>query len=180
MAITLPDEIRTVRLILCQLHPGDAAAIFDAYTQDLEVARYMVWQPHLSISETEDFISYCCQAWASGEARPYILTLQGGSDIPIGMLEARIYSHTVDIGYVLARKNWGIGLMPEAVAAFTELALAQSACFRVQATCDIENNASARTLEKAGFMREAVLQRYTVHPNISSVSRPCFMYARCK
>lgn len=78
MAIVLPDEIRTVRLILCQLHPGDAAAIFYAYTQDLEVARYMVWQPRLSISETEDFISYCCQAWASGEARPYILTLQGG------------------------------------------------------------------------------------------------------
>jgi len=180
MAIALPDEIRTSRLILRQPHPDDAAAIFCAYTQDLEVARYMVWQPYQSISETEDFISYCCQAWAGGEARPYVLTLQGGSDIPIGMLEARIHSHIVDIGYVLARKNWGIGLMPEAVAAFTELALAQPACFRVQATCDIENNASARTLEKAGFIREAMLQRYTVHPNISSAPRPCFMYARCK
>ncbi|MDL1864001.1 GNAT family N-acetyltransferase [Betaproteobacteria bacterium PRO5] len=115
--------------------------------------------------------------WRSSAIYSYFA---GWTDIPIGMLEARIYLHTVDIGYVLARKNWGIGLMPEAVAAFTELALAQLACFRVQATCDIENNASARTLEKAGFMREAVLQRYTVHPNISSVSRPCFMYARCK
>lgn len=80
MAIALPDEIRTARLIWRQPHPDDAAAIFYAYTQDLEVARYMVWQPHQSICETEGFISYCCQAWVSGEARRYILTLQGGSD----------------------------------------------------------------------------------------------------
>ena len=84
------------------------------------------------------------------------------------------------IGYVLARAHWGQALMPEAVMALADLALATSSIFRLQATCDIDNQASARTLEKSGFVREALLQRFTVHPNISSEPRACFMYARCR
>jgi RimJ/RimL family protein N-acetyltransferase len=96
------------------------------------------------------------------------------------MLEARILAHTVDIGYVLARKHWGAGLMPEAIRALAQVALALPSIFRVQATCDIDNRASARTLEKSGFVREARLERYIVHPNISPEPRPCLMYARCR
>jgi ribosomal-protein-alanine N-acetyltransferase len=51
---------------------------------------------------------------------------------------------------------------------------------RVQATCDIENAGSFHALEKAGFVRERRLERYTVHPNLSTEPRPCFMYARCR
>lgn len=180
MPIALPDEIVTKRLILRQPKPSDAAALFNAYTQDIEVARYMVWVPHQSVTETESFITYCCEAWSSGNARPYIISLQDSPHQPIGMLEARLQAHTVDIGYVLGRKHWGSGLMPEAVATLADIALADPSCFRVQATCDIENMASARTLEKAGFTRESVLQRCTVHPNISAAPRACFMYASCK
>jgi len=70
--------------------------------------------------------------------------------------------------------------MPEAVSRLTTIALADPSCFRVQATCDTENIASARTLEKAGFTREALLERYIVHPNISAAPRACFMYANCR
>ena len=96
------------------------------------------------------------------------------------MLEVRFMGHIIDIGYVLARRHWGNGLMPEAVNALAQSALALPQVFRIQATCDIENFASARTLEKAGFVREARLDRYTVHPNISVEPRACYMYARCK
>ena len=96
------------------------------------------------------------------------------------MLEARTLSHIVDIGYVLAYRHWGKGLMPEAIRALAQAALAVPTFFRVQATCDIENRASARTLEKSGFVQEARLERYTIHPNMGSEPRPCFMYARCR
>lgn len=177
MPIALPDEINTDRLILRQPRPSDAAALFTAYTQDAEVARYMTWVPHKSVTETEGFIVYCCEAWSSGKARPYVISLQSDSNRPIGILEARFHSHMVDLGFVLAREHWGRGLMPEAVSTLANVALADPSCFRVQATCDIENIASARTLEKAGFAREAKLQRYSVHPNISAAPRGCFMYA---
>ncbi len=112
--------------------------------------------------------------------RPYVLTMRDSPDQPIGMLEARLSAHTLDMGYVLAREHWRTGLMSEAIAAMVEAAFTQPECFRVQATCHVDNAASARTLEKSGFAREGRLERYAINPNISDEPEPCFMYARCK
>jgi RimJ/RimL family protein N-acetyltransferase len=96
------------------------------------------------------------------------------------MLEARILGTALDIGYVLARSHWGRGYMPEAIQSLTNAALLKPTIFRVQATCDVENIPSQRALEKSGFKREGRLDRHTVHPNISSEPRACFMYAKCR
>lgn len=176
----LPDQLRTKRLILRAPRPADAAFIFDAYTRDVEVARHLVWRPHQGLSETEAFIAYCVQAWAGGASRPYVLAFHDSEEVPIGMLEARIITHTIDFGYVLARAHWGQGLMPEAIAALVAAALALPECFRLQATCHVDNAASARTLEKSGFVREGRLERYAQFPNIDDEPQPCLMYARCR
>ncbi|MES1945571.1 alanine acetyl transferase-like protein [Salinisphaera sp. PC39] len=159
---------------------ADAQALFDAYTSDPQVPKYMVWAPHTNVSETETFLEGCVADWNEGSRFAYALTLQGRASSPVGMLDATPKGHMLDIGYVLARDLWGRGLMTEAVMAFSELALALPGVFRLQASCDFENMASARTLEKSGFVREGRLDRYTVHPNISVEPRPCFMYARCR
>ncbi|MBV7534836.1 GNAT family N-acetyltransferase [Duganella sp. sic0402] len=158
--------------------PSDAAHLFAAYTQDPEVARYMTWRPHTLLSQTEGFIDYCLRGWAEDRSRAYLLVPHDHDDVPIGMLEARLQSHTIDIGYVLQRKYWGAGLMPEAMRAFSEVALSLPEYFRVQATCDVENAASARTLEKSGFVREGRLERHTIIPNLSPEPRASLMYAR--
>ena len=176
----LPRRIQTQRLILREPRASDAAGLFAAYTQDAEVARYMIWRPHSALAETEAFIAECIRAWGTGIRLPFVLAFPKNEQAPIGMLEARLQLHTLDIGYVLARCHWGSGLMPEAITALTRTAVAVPSFFRVQATCDVENRASARTLEKAGFTREARLERYMIHPNISPEPRACFMYAVCK
>lgn len=180
MARLLPDRLQTGRLLLRQPCVDDARPLFDVLTQDIEVARYTVWRPHAALNETEAFVAQCIDAWSRGVRQPYVLALSSRPDQAIGILEARRISQTVDIGYVLARRHWGGGLMPEAILALTDAALSLPAIFRVQATCDVENHASARTLEKAGFVREGRLSRYTLHPNLSAEPRACFMYARCR
>jgi RimJ/RimL family protein N-acetyltransferase len=179
MPTLFPTVIETERLRLRRPMQADADAIFSAYTQDKSVAHFMVWRPHTSSDATHEFISSCIASWDSGTAYPYILTLKN-SDSAIGMLEARPKAHLANIGYVLARERWGQGLMPEAIKSFAALALSLPSMFRVEASCDIENVASARTLEKAGFLREGKLGRYTVHPNISSEPRDCWLYAKCR
>jgi [ribosomal protein S5]-alanine N-acetyltransferase len=176
----LPDTFDTARLVLRKPRASDASALFEAYTQDPEVARYMTWRPHTSLAETEEFIAGCVRDWLSGLRLPYVLTLRDAADRAIGMLEARPRSPLFDIGYVLSRAHWGKGLMPEAIRALTDAALRIPGIVRVQATCDVDNRASARALEKSGFSREGRLERHTVHPNISSDPRPCFLYARCR
>lgn len=142
------------------------------------MARHMVWRPHRTMAETEGFIAHCMRGWASGQSRPYVLALHDSEHVPLGMLETRMLSHRIDIGYVLARRHWGQGLMPEALGALVDAALSLPGCFRVQATCDVGNLASMRWLEKCGFLREGRLERYVVSPNISHEPGPCFLYAR--
>jgi RimJ/RimL family protein N-acetyltransferase len=159
---------------------SDAARLFNAYTQDLEVARYMTWRPQSQLAETEAFVAYCMKGWAEDRSRAYILARHESEDIPIGMLEARLLSHTIDIGYVLQRSDWRTGLMSEAITEFSNTALALPEYFRIQATCDTENQASARTLEKAGFIREGELKRHSILPNLDDEPRSSLMYACCR
>ncbi|NGZ84640.1 GNAT family N-acetyltransferase [Duganella aceris] len=180
MSTSLPDTLRTQRLILREPRHSDAAGLFNAYTQDPEVARYMTWRPQSQLAETEAFVAYCMKGWAEDRSRAYILARHENEDLPIGMLEARLQPHTIDIGYVLQRKDWKTGLMSEAITAFCDTALALPEYFRIQATCDTENQASARTLEKAGFVREGELKRHMMLPNLDDEPRSSLMYARCR
>jgi len=139
----------------------------------------MIWRSHESVGTTVEFIESCRKTWESGARMPFIIA-QPFDDSAIGMIEARFLGTAVDIGYVLARSHWGRGLMPEAIRALSDACLSSPAIFRVHAACDTENIPSQRALEKAGFLREGRLERYTVHPNISPEPRACFMYARCR
>ena len=175
----LPEELATSRLRLRAPIAADAAAIFRSYTQDPLVCHFMIWTPHRTNRQTEEFIESCIDSWRTGDRLPYVVAEQE-SDVAIGMIEARMQRTTVDIGYVLAREHWNKGFMPEAICSLTSAALSDPETFRVQASCDTENNPSQRALEKSGFSREGRLERYIVHPNISSEPRACFMYAKCK
>jgi len=186
MACRLPDFLETDRIVLRQPCAADARHIFEAYTRDAEVPHYMTWRPHTVLADAENFLRQCLADWEVGHRQAYALAFRDDPQLPIGMLDARehvhvgIQAHILDLGYVLARRHWGLGLMPEAICALTAAALGLPQFFRVQAVCDVENRKSARALEKSGFVREARLERYVVHPNISSEPRACYMYARCR
>ncbi len=50
--------------------------------------------------------------------------------------------------------------------------------FRIWATCDVQNPASARVLEKAGMTKEGILRRRTRRPNLGSdVPRDDLVYS---
>jgi RimJ/RimL family protein N-acetyltransferase len=95
-------------------------------------------------------------------------------------IEVSVRANAMDLGYALARRWWRQGLMSEAVTAMIEWALAQPTIYRVWATCDADNVASARLLERVGMEREGVLRRWLVHPNLSKVPRDCLCYSIVK
>ena len=84
----------------------------------------------------------------------------------------------VQLGYALAQAFWGKGYATEAVMAVTAWALSQPGFHRVGALCDLENVASQRVLEKAGFQREGVLRRWEILPNLGSASRDVLCYGK--
>ena len=174
-----PERIETKRLILRIPHMDDAPVIFERYTQDVEVTRYLVWRPHKDVKESFVIIDLILKLWEEGEAYSYAITLKD-LDTVIGMLALHPEKFKVGLGYVLARDSWGKGYMTEAVRAMVNWLMAQPDVYRVFAVCDAENISSARGMEKAGMTREGLLRRYIVHPNISDEPRDCYMYAVVK
>jgi RimJ/RimL family protein N-acetyltransferase len=70
--------------------------------------------------------------------------------------------------------------MTEALTEVVNWALSQPPIFRIGAICDVENIGSARVMEKAGLVREGLLRRWLMHPNVSDEPRDCFSYARAR
>ncbi len=172
----LPDRFETPRLLLRPITPADAPAIFSGYAQDPMVVRYLSWRPHRSLADTKAHIARCLAASAD-RTRSYALTLRADSEL-IGSFELRRPEpHRLDCGYVLARPFWGQGLMSEALSEVVGWAMRQDDVWRIGAVCDTENPASAHVMEKAGLVREGILRRWLVHPNIGPEPRDCFSYA---
>lgn len=175
-----PRTFATPRLRLRPPAPGDAAAVFASYARDPEVTRYVSWRAHPTIAVTRKFLAdYCVAGRTRGDVFSWLITLAEGGDVA-GMIDLRPVTTRVEVGYVLARRYWGRGLMTEAVGAVVDWAIAQRDVQRVWAVVDLENLASQRVLEKVGMEREGVLRRWTVFPNQGATARDVWCYARIK
>jgi RimJ/RimL family protein N-acetyltransferase len=70
-----------------------------------------------------------------------------------------IERYSAEIGYWLGERYWGKGIVSEAVARVTELALSEPDLIRLFAPVFAWNVRSMRVLERNGYAREAVLKR---------------------
>lgn len=175
-----PATLETPRLRLREPVVEDAAAIFDAYTQDAAVARYTSWSPHRSLDETREFLDqYCEVGRKAGTVFSWLITMSEGG-YAAGMIDFRLTACRAELGYVLAQRYWGHGFMTEAAGAVVEWVIAQPEIHRVWATVDLENVASQRVLEKVGMVREGVLRRWLVFPNLGPMPRDVWSFARIK
>ena len=177
MAAAFPDVFQTPRLILRPITPADAMPIFAAYAQDPEVTRFLTWRPHTRIEETQAYIAHCL---ATPMARTYVITARHDAAILGAFNLATTPPGRVDCGYVLARQHWGHGLMPEALAHLARWSLGQPGIWRIGGVCDVANDASARVMEKAGLVREGILRRWSLHPNVSDEPRDGISFAKVR
>ena len=158
---------------------ADVDAVFRKYAQDKEVTKFLIWRPHENIHVTGEFILRCIRCWKDEAAFPWVIVRKNDSAL-VGMIELRIDKSAANLGYVVAREHWGNGYATEATKTVVEWAMRQDSIYRIWATCDVENLASARVLEKAGMQREGILRRFIVHPNISDKPRDSFCYSVVK
>ena len=171
-----PFKLETDRLLLRHPLEGDAASIFERYAQDAEVTRFLIWKPHHTVAETQEFIERCQRVWSDGTGFPWVI-VRKSDHLLLGMIELRPESHKAEFGYVLARDAWGNGYMTEAIKTVVGWALAQPQIWRVWAYCHVQNGASARVLEKAGLEREGILKRWSIHPSFGAEPQDCYCYA---
>jgi RimJ/RimL family protein N-acetyltransferase len=159
--------LETERLILRELKPTDAEAIFH-YLSDPEVTQYLDTQPHQTVEQTQRLVNFLASLFEKGEGfRWGIVKKTGnsgqGADVVIGTCgyHAWVKFHLrAEIGYELAREYWGQGIMSEAIKAILAFGFDELGLNRVEAMVLVGNVASARFLEKLGFQQEGVLREY--------------------
>jgi ribosomal-protein-alanine N-acetyltransferase len=83
----------------------------------------------------------------------------GGIAIRLGQ---DVHRQTAEFGYWLGEELWGRGIMSEAVPAFTDFCFGNFPLRRIYAEPFANNPASARVLEKAGFVFEGRLKNNVV------------------
>lgn len=174
-----PELMETARLRLRPPVPDDASRMYEAWARDPEVTRYLVWKPHTDIGESEAHIARCIEGWKNGTPLVWFIEIRDTNEL-IGSIAARDQTHGINLGYLLAKSAWGHGYMVEALEALVVWFLARPDVYRVWATCDVENHASARVLKKAGFEFEGVLRQWDEKPNLGPGRRDARCYSRVK
>jgi [ribosomal protein S5]-alanine N-acetyltransferase len=153
-------ELETERLLLRKMRLDDAEAMF-AYASDPEVTRYVLWDTHHSIEDSESFLRFAIEGYEKGDFGGWGVVLKD-SGVFIGTcgLDAGYAPEhaRAELGYVLSREHWGKGLMPEAARAVIAFGFGRMGLNRIQARCIAENTASARVMEKAGMTYEGTLR----------------------
>ena len=172
-------ELSSKRLILRPPKAEDAPAVFEAFASDPEVTRFLKWRPHRTLADAHRAMAARLKRLETGEELSWLLSLRTDGSI-LGIISAWPFEWEVEIGFALGRQSWGRGLMTEAVGSVVAWAFEPAQVTRVWGTCDAENLASARVLEKAGLQREGLLDAYAIHPNISPDPRDCLLYARTR
>ncbi len=168
-------RLATARLLLRPLRETDAHAVY-AIRSDPEVMRYHSSGPWTSLEPARALIARDTAAMACGEHLRLGLTLnEDGPDATlIGsccLFHLDRANRRAEIGYELHRSVWGLGYMQEALQALLQFAFSSMTLNRIEADIHPDNLASARTLERLGFLREGLLrERWIVEGEVSDTA----------
>lgn len=144
--------METDRLILRPFRIEDAQEMFNGWTNDPEVTKYLTWNTHENIEETKQIINLWINEYEKPERLNFAIVLKkedkliGGIDV-VGYLDG--VEGTPVIGYNLAREYWGNGYMTEACRCLIEY-LFSKGYSEIRIDAMPENIASIRVIEKCG------------------------------
>lgn len=156
--------IETPHFRLRKMEPSDLEDVFAVFS-DPETLRY--WS-HVAMQEMDEAAAYIRkidEGWKTRTLLQWAVT-RIGEDRLLGTCTYHAWSHSnrrAEIGYILARKHWGQGIMREVLPAFLRFGFLTMGLNRIEADVDPRNHASLRALERLGFQKDGYLrERYQV------------------
>ena len=161
--------LATERLTLRYLAEADALALFEIFSHP-EVMRYWGGPAWTDMAQARQMVMDSQEGCRTGGA--FIFGIERRADQVLVGTCSLFHFHTpsrrAEIGYALGRPYWGSGYMHEALLALVNHAFSSLGLNRLEADIDPRNLASARTLERLGFVKEGHLrERWIVNDEVS-------------
>lgn len=174
--------IETKRLILRKIELSDAEMIFNNWTSDPKVARYVSWEAHKSKEDTKMYVEYKVNRYIGHEyCFDWVVVLKETNET-IGEIEAVNVSKAhdlVEMGDCYGSRFWNKGYATEALKAFIKYMFMEAQVGLIIA-CHMSNNkASGRVMEKAGMKYDATLKGYFIDKNTGKrEDKVCYSISR--
>jgi ribosomal-protein-alanine N-acetyltransferase len=154
-------ELATERLRLRAPRPRDAAAILEIFG-DPEVTRYHSMPTLTTLAEAQAALERLEQRYAARDTIRWAIERADHDEMigSVGLLRFDFEHRHAEVGYEIAHRWWGQGLIPEAVAAVVRYGFSVLRLHRIEAGVLPENAASIRVLLKLGFLEEGTRRDY--------------------
>ena len=140
------------RLILRKLKIEDANQIFETWTNDNEVSRYVRWSTHKSVEDTKQWIMDEEESCKNEGHYTWGIELKETNKL-IGSIGANYQeeSNRYEIGYGIAKKYWGKGYTTEAAKCMMDYLINKLKIKKFEASHAKQNIASGAVIQKLGF-----------------------------
>jgi RimJ/RimL family protein N-acetyltransferase len=167
--ISLPDELRSPRLLLRPYRPADADQVFVAVDESRAHLRpWMAWvDGHVSVDDSRDWCARCAANWLlRTELTVGVFAASSGRYLGCVSLHDPDWDlRAFRIGCWLRASAVGQGYATEAVGLLVDLAIGPLAARRVELRCDARNEPSRRVAERVGFVLEGQLRNAFLAPD---------------
>jgi RimJ/RimL family protein N-acetyltransferase len=154
-------KINTKRLMLREITQEDFQGVHE-YASDPETVKYMPFGPNTE-EETREFIRRNMKQQEDPRTEYGFGIILKEEDRFIGACGIHgVTEIQASIGYILNRRFWGKGYATEAAKGLVNFIFSELGVHRVYATCDPDNHASIRVLEKVGMSLEGRLRENVI------------------
>jgi ribosomal-protein-alanine N-acetyltransferase len=161
--------IQTDRLVLRQMTMNDATELHRIYS-DNQVAKHLDWNGPSSVKEAEELILSWNQSFEDKLLIPWGIALKANNVLlgtimlmPLRGTFIMLPLSPITIGFELSTAYWNHGIMSEALKAVTDFGTLEIGAHRIQAEVAPANEASLVILQRSGFKKEGLLQKYLTH-----------------
>lgn len=152
---TVPIE--TERLLLRRFTLDDAPAMFENWTRDPEVTKFLTWPPHQSVTVSETVLTEWMPLYENPNYYHWAISLKEDPSVPIGSIGAVRIDDVLNqahIGYCIGKAWWDKGITSEALAALIHFFFVQVGLNRVDSRHDPNNPNSGKVMKKCGLQYE--------------------------
>ena len=160
-------------IVLRMRHESDVAAIAEA-SHDPETRRRLDDGP-LSAERQRLRAARAAEQWSSGKSAPFVIA-DAADDRPLGLLNLhfREDDEIANLAVSVFPEARGRGVAAKALRLAALWGLAELGLARVAAEAAVDNRASIRAIEKAGFHREGTLR---AHCKTHGARHDCVMFS---
>lgn len=147
------QALSTERLLLRIFRTDDAPAYFACLGGSDVVTKYMLWEPHRDVSESEASIQKIRHRYESSTPYTWAISPKGADTLigRIDLLRLDEQTGTCSFAYMLGADFWNVGYGTETLKAVLQFAFMQLDASAIEADHMADNPASGAVMLKAGM-----------------------------